>query len=116
MATSALLILVGGVSAACLLWLVGRWYVTALLRLGGASKILRVTAGTLLWLSFGALCVFPLFLALSYQPIRQAANDSWLMMIWLGLCYVVALLPLGRHIFVRRIHELRAAGFFLPEA
>jgi hypothetical protein len=116
MATVAALILLGGAVTACVLWLVGRWYVAALVRLGRASKTVRIAGGALLWLSFGALCVFPLFLALTYPPIRHAVDHSWVMMVWLAVCYVGAFLPAGHHIFVRRIHELRSAGFFLPEA
>jgi len=116
MATAAGLILVGSIIAAWLLWLVGRWYVAALVRLRGAPKTVRIVAGGLLWLSFGALCLLPLFLALIYPPVRNAVNASWIMMLWLGVCYLAAFLPVGHHIFVRRIHDLRAAGFFLPEA
>jgi len=116
MATAAALILVGGVIAACLLWLVGRWYVAALVRLGRTPKAVRIVGGSFLWVSFGALCLLPLFLALIYPPIRNAVDASWMMMLWLGVCYLAAFLPVAHHIFVRRIHELRAAKFFLPEA
>jgi uncharacterized membrane protein YhaH (DUF805 family) len=80
------------------------------------TRIARVTGAAVLWLSFSAVCLLPLFLALAYPPIRIALDDNWLMTLWLAVCYLAALLPVGRHIFVRRIHELRAAGFFLPGA
>ena len=101
MATVAFVILVGAAIAAWLLWLVGP-YVTGLVRLGPASKAVRVTGGAFLWLSFAAVCIFPLFLALSPPPICNAVDESWMMTLWLSRV-------LGRGVFAGWSSHLRPA-------
>ena len=116
MATAAILILVGSVISAWLLWTVSRWYVGVLIQLGAVSMPVRIVGGVLLWLLFGAVCLIPLYLASVCPPVRSATDESALMTLWLVACYLGAFVPAGHHIFVRRIGELRAAGFYLPEA
>jgi len=95
--------------------LVSRWYVSALLAVSRHGRISKFGGGTLLWLGFSLLLVAALFGALLFERVREASSASWLFTVWIGLAFLLSLAPAAYYIGVRRIRDLRHAGYFLNE-
>ena len=88
-----------------------RLYVAALVSVGRTNRIVKFSVGTLLWLSFSVLYLMPLFVF--PQLTLRTWPPSVMYVIWVVFWYGLFMgIPVW-HAINRRIHDLRAVGWFL---
>ena len=103
------------VVAGIAIFILSRWYVSGLLWLSRHGKIAKFAGGTVLWLGLSVLLVAPLFGVLLFEQVRQASSTSLLFTAWIAGAFLLCFAPTGYYICVRRISELRRAGYYLEE-
>jgi hypothetical protein len=101
--------------ASVALFILSRWYVSALLLLSRHGRIAKFSGGTVLWLGLSVLLVAPLFGVLLFEQIRQASSNDWLFSAWIGGAFIFCSAPTVYYICVHRISKLRRAGYHLEE-
>jgi hypothetical protein len=97
--------------AAAALFVLATVYVHALLVVAELSRLLRVALSAILWLTFAAAAVAPLFGWISIARARYPAALEFPALLWVLLCFGLCFVAVHRPI-KRRLPQLQAAGLF----
>lgn len=96
--------------AAAALYFVAKFYVHALLFVAELSRPLKVVFSGILWLTFSATAVAPLFGWLSVARACCPAALEFPALLWVLLCF--GLCFVAHRPIKQRLPQLQAAGFF----